>query len=49
MERQYVGHQNGKHVFKRGDVTFVRGWRPLSHSRPQTPSQLKAEIQALER
>ncbi|EMK8419694.1 hypothetical protein V9O75_002816 [Shigella sonnei] len=49
MVRKFIGERNGKYVFQRGSEHFARSWKPQSHSRPQTPSQLKAEMQALER
>ncbi|EEQ0113564.1 MULTISPECIES: hypothetical protein [Enterobacteriaceae] len=49
MVRKYIGERNGKYVFQRGNEQFERNWKPQSHSRPQTPSQLKAEMLALER
>lgn len=49
MIRKFIGERNGKYVFQRGDVQFERNWKPQSHTRPQTPSQLRAEMQALER
>ncbi|WP_156311607.1 hypothetical protein [Pantoea sp. CFSAN033090] len=49
MIRKFIGERNGKYVFQRDNIQFERSWKPQSHSRPQTPSQLKAEMQALER
>jgi hypothetical protein len=48
MIKIYIGFSNGLHHFQNNGRTFSRRWKPQSSTKPMTPSQLKAEIAALE-